>query len=92
MLSLIPLLPFVGFLINTTLGRRLPKKVSGGVATAVMALTPDSRVWMASHRNAAITSPAQPAGNWLPKKCGNSLSAALIGSAASAGSRSGCFR
>ena len=29
MLLLIPLLPFVGFLINTSLGRRLPKAVSG---------------------------------------------------------------
>jgi NADH-quinone oxidoreductase subunit L len=32
MLLLIPLLPFVGFLINAGLGRRLPKPVSGGVA------------------------------------------------------------
>ena len=32
MLSLIPLLPFTGFLINATLGRRLTKGVSGAVA------------------------------------------------------------
>jgi NADH-quinone oxidoreductase subunit L len=32
MLALIPLLPFVGFVINAFLGRRLPKSVSGGVA------------------------------------------------------------
>ena len=32
MLSLIPLLPFVGFLVNATVGRRLPKSASGGVA------------------------------------------------------------
>ena len=32
MLLLIPLLPFVGFLVNASLGRRLPKSVSGGVA------------------------------------------------------------
>ena len=32
MLLLIPLLPFVGFLINAFLGRRLPKSVSGGLA------------------------------------------------------------
>jgi NADH-quinone oxidoreductase subunit L len=32
MLLLIPLLPFVGFLINAFLGRRLPKSASGGVA------------------------------------------------------------
>jgi NADH-quinone oxidoreductase subunit L len=32
MLSLIPFLPFVGFLFNATLGRRMSKFVSGGVA------------------------------------------------------------
>ncbi len=32
MLSLIPLLPFVGFLINATVGRRMSKSVSGGIA------------------------------------------------------------
>ncbi len=32
MLLLIPLLPFLGFVINAFLGRRLPKSVSGGVA------------------------------------------------------------
>ena len=36
MLSLIPLLPFAGFLVNATLGRRLPKVVSGGLASLVM--------------------------------------------------------
>ena len=30
---LIPLLPFAGFLLNATFGRRLPKSVSGGIAT-----------------------------------------------------------
>ena len=39
MLSLIPLLPFLGFLVNATLGRRLPKGVSGGIATGAMALS-----------------------------------------------------
>jgi NADH-quinone oxidoreductase subunit L len=38
-LSLIPLLPFAGFVINAFLGRRLPKSVSGGVACAVMLLS-----------------------------------------------------
>ncbi len=38
MLALIPLLPFAGFIINAMLGRRLPKAVSGGLATAVMAI------------------------------------------------------
>lgn len=36
MLSLIPLLPFLGFLVNAFFGRRLPKSVSGGFACAVM--------------------------------------------------------
>ena len=36
MLLLILLLPFVGFLINTTIGRRLPKAISGAVACLAM--------------------------------------------------------
>jgi NADH-quinone oxidoreductase subunit L len=36
MLLLIPLLPFVGFLITLSLGRRLPKAVSGGIACLAM--------------------------------------------------------
>src|SRR6266568_1613819 len=36
MLLLIPLLPFVGFVVNAFLGRRLSKAVSGGVACLVM--------------------------------------------------------
>ena len=39
MLALIPLLPFAGFLVNAFLGKRLPKSVSGGLATLVMALS-----------------------------------------------------
>jgi NADH-quinone oxidoreductase subunit L len=35
-LALIPLLPFLGFVVNATLGRRLPKAVSGGLASLVM--------------------------------------------------------
>jgi NADH-quinone oxidoreductase subunit L len=35
-LALIPLLPFAGFVINATLGRRLPKSMSGGLASLVM--------------------------------------------------------
>jgi NADH-quinone oxidoreductase subunit L len=38
-LLLIPLLPLVGFLVNATLGRRLSKGLSGGVATGAMALS-----------------------------------------------------
>ena len=36
MLLLIPLLPFLGFLINLTLGKRLAKSASGGVACLAM--------------------------------------------------------
>ena len=36
MLLLIPLLPFVGFLANASIGRRLSRSVSGGLATAAM--------------------------------------------------------
>ncbi|HXE80228.1 MAG TPA: NADH-quinone oxidoreductase subunit L [Vicinamibacterales bacterium] len=36
MLALIPLFPFLGFLVNAFFGRRLPKAVSGGVACAAM--------------------------------------------------------
>ena len=35
-LALIPLFPFVGFLINAFFGRRLSKAVSGGVACLAM--------------------------------------------------------
>ena len=36
MLLLIPLLPFIGFLINALIGRRLSKSMSGGLAVAAM--------------------------------------------------------
>ncbi len=36
MLALIILVPFIGFLINAFLGRRLPKSVSGGVAVGAL--------------------------------------------------------
>ena len=36
MLSLIPLFPLLGFVINASLGRRLTKSISGGLACAVM--------------------------------------------------------
>jgi NADH-quinone oxidoreductase subunit L len=35
-LALIPLFPLLGFLVNASFGRRLPKMISGGVASAVM--------------------------------------------------------
>jgi NADH-quinone oxidoreductase subunit L len=36
LLALIPLFPLLGFVINATLGRRLPKAMSGGLASLVM--------------------------------------------------------
>jgi NADH-quinone oxidoreductase subunit L len=36
-LLLIPLLPFLGFVINATIGRRWSKTLTGGIATAAMA-------------------------------------------------------
>src|ERR1043166_3233049 len=36
MLLLIPLLPLIGFVINASLGRRLPKSISGGLACLAM--------------------------------------------------------
>jgi NADH-quinone oxidoreductase subunit L len=36
MLALIPLFPFLGFLVNATMGRRLTKGVSGGLASLAM--------------------------------------------------------
>jgi NADH-quinone oxidoreductase subunit L len=39
MLALIPLFPFLGFLVNSMLGRRLPKSVSGGLASLVMVVS-----------------------------------------------------
>jgi NADH-quinone oxidoreductase subunit L len=35
-LALIPLFPFLGFVVNATMGRRLPKAMSGGLASIVM--------------------------------------------------------
>jgi NADH-quinone oxidoreductase subunit L len=35
-LALIPLFPFLGFVVNATMGRRLPKSISGGLASLVM--------------------------------------------------------
>jgi NADH-quinone oxidoreductase subunit L len=35
-LALIPLFPFLGFVVNATMGRRLPKSISGGLASLAM--------------------------------------------------------
>ena len=39
MLALIPLLPLGGFVVNAFLGKRLPKSISGGIATVLMAIS-----------------------------------------------------
>ncbi len=39
MIALIPLLPFAGFLVNATMGKRLSKPVSGGLASLVMVIS-----------------------------------------------------
>ncbi|HEY1303364.1 MAG TPA: NADH-quinone oxidoreductase subunit L [Vicinamibacterales bacterium] len=36
MLALIPFFPLLGFVVNATMGRRLPKSLSGGLASLVM--------------------------------------------------------
>jgi NADH-quinone oxidoreductase subunit L len=36
LIALIPLFPFVGFVINAALGRRVPKTISGGLASLAM--------------------------------------------------------
>jgi NADH-quinone oxidoreductase subunit L len=38
-LALIPLFPFIGFVVNATMGRRLPKSVSGGLASLAMVVS-----------------------------------------------------
>ena len=59
MLSLIPLLPVLGYVFNATLGRRMPKPVSGGVAClaiiASFAVSVVSVLSVTGHDGAAIT-------------------------------------
>ncbi len=67
MLLLIPLLPLVGFLVNATLGRRLPKSISGGVACLAMVaafLVSVVATWpILMHHGAPVE---QVVFNWLP--------------------------
>jgi len=39
LIPLIPLLPFAGFVVNSTMGKRLPKSISGGLASLVMVVS-----------------------------------------------------
>ncbi|HSL19929.1 MAG TPA: NADH-quinone oxidoreductase subunit L [Vicinamibacterales bacterium] len=52
-MSAIFLLPLIGFVVNASLGRRLPKAVSGGLATGLMFVSFGVSLWafqqMASH-------------------------------------------
>jgi NADH-quinone oxidoreductase subunit L len=69
MLLLIPLLPLVGFLVNASFGRRLPKSVSGGVAcAAIIASFVVSVVAVLDMRAMHQASPAlvQTVFTWLP--------------------------
>ena len=49
----IPLLPFAGFLINGTLGRRLPRGVVGAVALVFTALPAAIVAWLWATMRAA---------------------------------------
>ncbi len=68
MLALIPSLPFVGFLINALLGRRLPKSVSGGVASLVMLVSfviSAMTVWQLAGLEPAQRAIEQTVYNWI---------------------------
>ncbi|HWT46327.1 MAG TPA: NADH-quinone oxidoreductase subunit L, partial [Vicinamibacterales bacterium] len=67
MLLLIPLLPFAGFLINTSLGRRLPKAVTGGLACLAMLAAFAVAVMASLTANAAATHAVQQTVfRWIP--------------------------
>jgi NADH-quinone oxidoreductase subunit L len=67
MLLLIPLLPFAGFLINTSLGRRLPKAVTGGLACLAMLAAFAVAVVASLSANAAATHAVQQTVfRWIP--------------------------
>src|SRR5580765_3614222 len=68
MLLLIPLLPFLGFVLNASLGRRLSKSVSGGVACGVMLLSfvfSAISVWQLLALEPASRAIAQSVFNWI---------------------------
>ena len=67
MLLLIPLLPFAGFLINTSIGRRLPKAVTGGLACLAMLAAFAVAVMASLTANAAATHAVQQTVfRWIP--------------------------
>ncbi len=67
MLLLIPLLPFLGFVVNAFVGRRLSKSLSGGIACAAMIaafLVSVAAAWpLLAHGGPAVD---QLVFNWLP--------------------------
>ncbi|MDP1570663.1 MAG: NADH-quinone oxidoreductase subunit L [Vicinamibacterales bacterium] len=68
MLSLIPLLPFAGFLVNASMGRRLPKAASGGLASAVMVasfLVAVQQVWALAALPAGERALSQTVFTWI---------------------------
>src|SRR5436190_6120635 len=68
MLILIPLLPFLGFVLNASLGRRLSKSVSGGIACGVMLLSflfSAISVWQLLALEPESRAIAQPVFNWI---------------------------
>jgi NADH-quinone oxidoreductase subunit L len=67
-LSLIPLLPFVGFLVNAFAGTRLTKGVSGGLACAVMLASfavSASQVWTLAAMDSAARELNQSVYTWI---------------------------
>src|SRR3990172_12307989 len=68
MLLLIPLLPFLGFLLNAGIGRRLRKGVSGAVACGAMAasfVVSAASVWQLSSLRAESGEWVATAGAWI---------------------------
>jgi len=67
MLLLIPLLPLAGFLVNTLLGRRLPKSISGGVACLAMVAAFVAAVMASLGAQASAThAVSQTVFRWIP--------------------------
>jgi NADH-quinone oxidoreductase subunit L len=65
MLLLIPLFPFVGFLLNAGLGRRLSKRLSGGVAVGTLAASFALSVASVAQLIGSGDAVVQPIFNWI---------------------------
>jgi NADH-quinone oxidoreductase subunit L len=68
MLALIPLVPFLGFLVNATMGRRLSKAVSGGLASLAMVASfalAASSVWQLAGLDPAARFTEQSIFTWI---------------------------